>query len=437
MYTILIADDEEIECKTLERMIAYRFETIDILPSVGDGISLMRSMEARSPDIVVVDINMPGLSGLEAVELMRERHSQAQVIINTAYSDFAFAQRALKCGACDYVLKPCNKEAILRAIDGCCRRLDARRTLESGRQAQVRQQDAWNAVLGREIMNALIIGDVDEHSFALLRRENPTLAPGGAVLVVMPQDTQQRPLAEGMPLREKITRTLRPLCFCLEREYRGMLFLLVMLPADGQDGMGRLRDIAGILSGQSGLQGAFTVGVSLWKQKDEQLPEALWECRAACRNTAGTLCFYARTEAARVMADAVNKIDLSALTLDTSKAEKNAHVHKAMAYIRRNYMRDISLDDVAGECGLSPFYITRILKQTLDVSFVTLLTSVRMERALKLLREGRMSNREIAEAVGYSSASYFHKVFRRKTGIGLNDYRLAIGVNVEDEEETP
>ncbi len=64
MVTILIADDELIECRTLERMIACRYNDIAILPSVNDGISLMKSMEAHHPDILIVDINMPALSGL-------------------------------------------------------------------------------------------------------------------------------------------------------------------------------------------------------------------------------------------------------------------------------------------------------------------------------------------------------------------------------------
>lgn len=292
MYKLLIADDEKIECTTLEQMIAARFAQITLLGSVHDGVSLVRRIEEEAPDIVIADINMPGMSGLEAVERMHERHRDMQVIINTAYSDFAFARRALRCGACDYVLKPCNKEAILHAVEAACAKVGELRAMRSG-------------------------------------------------------------LAER-----------------------------------------QLADIARILADK------------LDRPEEAQRPSP------------------ARTPT------------LEGLRVDTEKAErKNAHIHRAMDYIRSNYMNDISLDDVAGACGISPFYMSRMFKQTLDLNFVTLLTNVRLERAVSLLHQGTYSNSEIARAVGYSSPSYFHKVFRRRTGMTLGDYREAIGVERGEEEQ--
>ena len=78
--------------------------------------------------------------------------------------------------------------------------------------------------------------------------------------------------------------------------------------------------------------------------------------------------------------------------------------------------------------------MSRIFRQTLDVSFVTLLAGIRLERAVELLREGEMTNREIAETVGYTSSSYFHKVFRQKAGMSINEYRVAISVKAGGEE---
>ena len=186
MVTILIADDELIECRTLERMIACRYNDIAILPSVNDGISLMKSMEAHHPDILIVDINMPALSGLEAIELMRTHELNSKIIVNTAYSDFDFAQRAIRCGACDYVLKP-DKETLLRAVDNAYRKTTAQKQQQSIQREQHRQKHVWNAVLEREIMNALIIGEIDAHSFSLLRKENPSIGKGSAMVALIPE----------------------------------------------------------------------------------------------------------------------------------------------------------------------------------------------------------------------------------------------------------
>ncbi len=71
MYKIMIADDEEVECRTLEHKIKNMDLEITILPSACDGVSLVKNVERYRPDIAIVDINMPGLSGLESIEVLQ------------------------------------------------------------------------------------------------------------------------------------------------------------------------------------------------------------------------------------------------------------------------------------------------------------------------------------------------------------------------------
>lgn len=435
MVTILIADDELIECRTLERMIACRYNDIAILPSVNDGISLMKSMEAHHPDILIVDINMPALSGLEAIELMRTHELNSKIIVNTAYSDFDFAQRAIRCGACDYVLKP-DKETLLRAVDNAYRKTTAQKQQQSIQREQHRQKHVWNAVLEREIMNALIIGEIDAHSFSLLRKENPSIGKVSAMVALIPEGRDPAFWACHEPLHQGLSRMLRDTCFFLEREYRGGLYLLIMTPADGQkDEKLYIQDTVELLAKWLRNRGKICIGVSRVKDGDEQLSDAFWECRRACSDgKSGVHVFESPKKTIQSENLSVNLPDLSELGVDMRKVVKNTHVRKAVAYIRRNYMKDISLEDVSKECGLNPFYMSRIFRQTLDVSFVTLLTGIRLERAVELLREGEMTNREIAETVGYTSSSYFHKVFRQKAGMSINEYRVAIGVKAGGEE---
>ena len=434
MVTILIADDELIECRTLERMIACRYDDISILPSVNDGVSLMKSIEAHHPEILIVDINMPALSGLEAIELMRVHELNAKIIVNTAYSDFDFAQRAIRCGACDYVLKP-DKDALLRAVDGAYQKIKAQRQ-DGNRREQHQQKRTWNAVLEREIMNALIIGEVDAHSFLLLRMENPSVGSGGAMVAILPEGRDPAFWACHEPLRQELSRMMRKTCFFLEREYRGGVYLLLTIPADcPKDARLYIQDLVEHLARWLGQREKVCIGVSRVKERNEQLADVFWECRRACSSgKSGLYAFENPKCVSQKEAAGASLPDLFELGVDMRKVVKNAHVRKAVAYIRRNYAQDISLEDVARECGLNPFYMSRIFKQTLDVSFVTLLTGIRLEHAVELLREGEMTNREIAETVGYMSASYFHKVFRQKTGMSINDYRIAIGVKAGDEE---
>ncbi len=85
------------------------------------------------------------------------------------------------------MLKP-DKETLLRAVDNAYRKTTAQKQQQSIQREQHRQKHVWNAVLEREIMNALIIGEIDAHSFSLLRKENPSIGKGSAMVALIPED---------------------------------------------------------------------------------------------------------------------------------------------------------------------------------------------------------------------------------------------------------
>lgn len=117
MYSIIIADDEEIECRGQEKILQDSFSDIRLLPSASSGEELIRAVREEKPDIIITDINMPGLNGLEAIEVLRKESVNSKVIINTAYSEFEYAREAITLGASDFLVKPLEREAYLRAVD--------------------------------------------------------------------------------------------------------------------------------------------------------------------------------------------------------------------------------------------------------------------------------------------------------------------------------
>lgn len=74
-------------------------------------------IEQVNPDLVFVDIRMPVMDGLQVIEHMNEQKWTHEVIILTGYKDFHYAQTALRCGAVEYLLKPCPEEQVLGVLD--------------------------------------------------------------------------------------------------------------------------------------------------------------------------------------------------------------------------------------------------------------------------------------------------------------------------------
>lgn len=115
-YRILIADDEPIECTALELLLKNTFTNIQILPSVFNGIDFVSSVRENHPDVVIVDINMPGLNGLDALDMIRSRNPDMKIMIHSAYSEFEYAKRALSLNAFDYIVKPVQKPVFVETM---------------------------------------------------------------------------------------------------------------------------------------------------------------------------------------------------------------------------------------------------------------------------------------------------------------------------------
>ncbi|WP_054028472.1 AraC family transcriptional regulator [Bacillus sp. FJAT-28004] len=100
-------------------------------------------------------------------------------------------------------------------------------------------------------------------------------------------------------------------------------------------------------------------------------------------------------------------------------------IKQATAYMEAEFHRLQSLDDVADVAGLSKYYFTRMFTKTTGISPMDYVTKLRIEKAVQLLRSSCLPIEEIAYAVGYSSGSYFSKVFRSRIGFPPADFRLA------------
>lgn len=105
MYSVLIADDEINIVEGLRDTMSWREHGCVVLGVAYDGRQAMELAERQIPDIVVTDITMPGMTGLELMENLLHRSPQTCFIVLTCHEDFAFAREALRLGACDYLVK--------------------------------------------------------------------------------------------------------------------------------------------------------------------------------------------------------------------------------------------------------------------------------------------------------------------------------------------
>jgi DNA-binding NarL/FixJ family response regulator len=113
--SVILADDHPVVRRGVQALLE-RERDFSIVGVAEDGLETVRLTERLKPDILVLDLMMPGLSGLEALRILRERSPRTRIVILSMYSSNAFIAQALQNGAIGYVLKGCSEEDLVRAV---------------------------------------------------------------------------------------------------------------------------------------------------------------------------------------------------------------------------------------------------------------------------------------------------------------------------------
>jgi len=116
---ILFADDEPVILRGLRRLLPWSSLGFEIVGEAYDGDELKELLETSNPDVVISDINMPGLTGIDIIREINESGRNIKMVFISAYQEFSYAQDAVKYGAIDYLLKPVDKdrlETVMRKV---------------------------------------------------------------------------------------------------------------------------------------------------------------------------------------------------------------------------------------------------------------------------------------------------------------------------------
>lgn len=118
---VVVVDDHLIVRQGLRLMLEEAGDDFDLIGEAADGATALRIVGEVQPDVVLMDVRMPGMDGLEAIGRIRERHPQIAVVMLTTYNEEDLVVRALQAGACGYLLKDTNRDTLFRAIRAAVR----------------------------------------------------------------------------------------------------------------------------------------------------------------------------------------------------------------------------------------------------------------------------------------------------------------------------
>lgn len=285
MYRLMIADDQSIECRALEHKIQTEFENIEVLPSARDGLDFLKKAEELKPDIAIVDINMPGLNGLETIEILKMRDVNMKVIIHTSYSEFDYARKAIQLGAVEYLLKPASKEEMVAAIDKVCRMLDEEQKFKTKFNEDRKREDQLAELAAGKWMMSLFLRQSDPESYQDFWEKYPQAAAGGVFTAWKPVGLENLK-KNGWNWKEKenlILEQMRRYCNCVGMRHKDIFYLYIFPGKTLEEGYEEwiIEITDAVCRELEEQQLPFSVGISRWKSDTQQYDTGFYEARIA------------------------------------------------------------------------------------------------------------------------------------------------------------
>ncbi len=160
MPRVVIADDEALARRVLRHMLS-RLD-VEVVGEAADGKQAVELFREKQPDVVILDVRMPGLSGLDAAEEIRSEHPNARILFISAYDEFKYAQKALSQGAYDYLLKPVDFYELARAMDAIRVVLDKDRQREQDEELVRKKLEMLIPLSEASFVNNLIFAHVTD-----------------------------------------------------------------------------------------------------------------------------------------------------------------------------------------------------------------------------------------------------------------------------------
>ena len=394
MYKVLIADDEETIRRGMAKLI-QKDTSLEVVAEAEDGEMAYEMTKQFLPDILLVDINMPFLNGLEFIEKLEGLLKNAIIIVITGYERFEYTQAALRLRVFNYLLKPLSEDILFDCIEKAKLQLK-KREIEIKHLEWARTQiEKYRSMLSSEFAENWLMGHLSEPEV----------------------EDEVDNLGLSLP-KEEIGLILFHLSIASHQDADDWGEQLLFYAAENI-----VRDVfidfGPLLTARA--EGDNLVLIST------PTPESSWLDKAEF--TKDMLQRHLPVKVIMITKKAGGREDVPIVFEEIlEEVEKIAQTsvlcHKMCDYIEKHYTKmDFSLKELANKMYMSPQYLSRIFKREVGVTFMDYITRLRIRRAIELLAQNDIKMYEIAEAIGYSNQHYFSSAFRKVLGVSPLEYR--------------
>ena len=352
-YTVILIDDESWTRDVLKCIGKWEELGLEVIAEASDGEYGLELVRKLKPDLIVTDVKMPNMDGLELGSILRAEHCNAKILYVSGYDDYRLVRSAFQLEAKDYLLKPVKPDELNKQLERCVQELEHEKkdNGQSGLQFEKIAKAPWLQAYEK----------LREQLYETLRARNDGMTSRRIQEIMMLGNQYQLDSCS----RETMIYVYFDLYELLRRylQENGFSFLEIFSPSDSSFVFGNETTFREIISYMGSLY--------------EKAPERMEKLR---------------------------------------KERGRINVKEIREYVDENFAQNITLDETAERFFVSREYLSKLFKKETGMGFQNYVTELKMKKAKWLLLEEKMAIKDIAQLLGYKENAHFYKVFKKYYG---------------------
>jgi two-component system, response regulator YesN len=385
-YKLVIADDEHLIIKNLTQIIDWHRLDCEIVGTAQNGQEALELVENNNVDLLLTDISMPRMTGIELLKKINSMVHKPIVILISGYDDFEYAKEGLKHNAWDYILKPIDYEELQACTE---------RAIDKIKKQKISEYEHEKFV----IYELITTGEIDSR---LINKKHPYFS---MIVKTKTKDIESIILNNKGSLLNGNTRLF---------VYRMSDEAIIVVVELSNCVTGQVKIVGDHFANQILNDVSENCILAIGKAVD-----CLFDIKHSF-NHASELMKYENFISGNIITEELlkgeTKIKKSSVDL----------MDEALIYIRNHFQIDLGMEQVAEQVGLSVSYFSLLFKQRTGITFLEYLTNLRIEYACLFLERLDLKTYEIAQKVGYTDQRYFSQVFKKRMKRTPSEYRKMI-----------
>ena len=410
LYTVIVADDEDELREAVCSMIPWEEYGFSLVGSASNGLDALQLVEKLEPDLLLTDIRMPFISGIELARQVREVRPTTNIAFLSGYDDFEYAKQAIQYNIISYMLKPLTMEGLGAELRNIHQKIDAQFAMFRQAPPRADGPDLRAAMLMPLVLDDFAEPEGDSHAEAyarqcgLLRDKGDRPFYTVMVSILLGEDgTNRTPPAFVASVDRLAAKYMRSVSFFASGK---VITVLLGNPSDFEEYLHILADELPQMADRV-LGRRCRIGVS-------RAVRSLSELHGAYREAMEALRQGDRSESG------------AQFISDLAPAVKGGNLlcKRALEALDQNYMdAGLSLVSLSGMLDVSPNHLSACIKKYAGETFINILIRKRMEAARELLASSNLKIQEISLRCGYTDQHYFSYCFKKYCGESPNAMR--------------